>query len=174
MLRTGGFILFFLFATGFTVVGQKHCNYMVDTNRILSNSDLDEFLSGLKHGTFITFSQKKNIPKFIMDQLDCLTGSFSLANPDQEYQCCCTSSTKLPKRKLIYVAVSNDMFVMTYLTGGIGVETHLLLIKFSGQKIEKLWTGFGDDNSKSPGEIFTFIKKHRYKEWGLNTNVVIL
>ncbi len=174
MLRTGGFALFFLFAITFSVAGQKHCSCMVDTNRILLNSDLDEFLSGLKHGTFITYSQKKDIPKFIMDQLDCLTGSFSLANPGQEYRCCCTSSTKLPKRKLLYFAVSRDMFVMTYLTGGIGVESHLLLIKFSGQKIEKLWTGLGDGNLKSPGGIFTFIKSRRYKEWGLNTNMITL
>ncbi len=173
MIRSGGCTLVLVFVTIFSVVGQKNCNCVVDTNRILLNLDLDYFLSGLKSDIHST-PQKDSIPKFIMDQLDCLTHGFSLANSNQDYQCCCTSSRDLPKRKLLYLAESKDMFVMTYLTGGIGVETHLLLIKFSAGRIEKLWTGFGDHNLRSPKMIASFIKKYRYKEWGLHTNMVAL
>lgn len=174
MLRSGGFVLIFLFFVTIRGHGQEHCNCVVDTNRILLNTDLDYFLFKLKSETFTAFKQTEYVPKFVMDQLDCVAHGFSLANPNQDYRCCCTSPKKLPKRKLLYLARSSDILVMTYLTGGIAVETHLLMIEFSGGKIEKLWTGFGAGNLKSPQGIASFIKRERNQAFGLNTNIVTL
>jgi|SRR5579859_3070104 len=172
MLRAGIYTLILVLASTLSGIGQKNCNCVVDTERILLNVDLDHFLSSLKNEAFTGSVQKNKIPKFIIDQLDCLTQGFSLANPNQDYQCCCTSPHNLPKRKLLYLAKSKNIFVMTYLTGGIGVETHLLLIEYSGEKIERLWSGFIDLDLKSPDKIASYIRGHRYKEWGLNTNIV--
>lgn len=172
MLRIGGYTLVLILTSVLSVVGQKNCNCVVDTERILLNVDLDHFLYGLSNQVFRGSAHKDNIPKFILDQLDCLTKGFSLANPNQDYQCCCTSPQNLPKRKLLYLAKGKDIFVMTYLTGGYGVETHLLLIEFSGEKIKRLWTGFVDRDLRSPGKIASYIRGHRCKEWGLNTNIV--
>ena len=174
MLRSITCVFLLLFSASFVVVGQKHCECIVDTTRILLNTDLNYFIFGLQNETFRALSKKEDIPKFVLDQLDCLTRGFSLANPDQNFRCCCTSSQKLPKRKLLYLAESRDMLVMTYLTGGIAVQTHLLMIKFTQQRINKLWAGFGDENLRSPKEIANYIEKNRNKNWGLNTNIVFL
>ena len=164
-----------LLTTAFSAAGQKkQCAFTIDTLGILSNSNLDYFVSKLNTDSFVTLKSKKAIPAFIMDQLNCLTRKFSLANPNEDYQCCCTSSESLPMRKLLYLAVSKDVFVATYLTGGVGVTVHILFIKFSGKNIEDIWTGFSFDDLKSKAAILGYIKKNRHKHWGLNTNMVYL
>ena len=163
-----------LFTIGYTAVAQKQCNYTIDTSRVLLNQDLDEFLVKLKNDRFVIYNRKENIPEFIRYQLDCLTGDFSIANPGLDYRCCCTSSSKLPARQLLYLAQSKDVLIMTYLTGGIAVSTHLLFIKVSDNKILNLWTGVSFPALKSKKDIIDYIKKHRYDKWGLNTNIIYL
>ena len=109
----------------------------------------------------------------VKETLDCLTKKFSIANPNQEYACCCTSSDKLPRRKLIFLSKSQDVLVMTYLTGGFATSTHLLFIQFHNEKIIDLWTGYCSDDLKSNKDIVKFIKQVRNKDV-LNTNLVYL
>ena len=136
------------------------------------NENLDKFILKLQTESFTTFNNKNAIPKEIKDILDCLTKKFSIANPDQEYACCCTSSDKLPQRKLIYLSKSQNTLVMTYFTGGWGVMTHLLLIQFDQDKITDLWSGSCNENIKSNQDIIKYLNDNRNKHWGLNSNMV--
>ena len=174
MIRHISFLISLFLIISHAAIGQKQRNCIIDTNRILLNLDLDSFIHKLNEEPFTVFNGKENIPKFVMNRLNCLTGGFSLANPEQEYQCCCTSSQKLPRRKLLYLAKSRNTLVMTYLTGGYGVSVRLLLIQFSGQRIERIWSGFAFTELKSNNEIISYIKENRHKKWGLNTNGVYL
>jgi hypothetical protein len=168
------FLFYSLLALPCFATAQRSCNFKIDTSKILLNENLDKFLSKLQTDRFTTLNDKNAIPKNVKKELDCLTKKFSIANPDQEYACCCTSSGKLPRRKLIFLSKSQDMLVLTYLTGGFGVSTHLLFIQFDNDKIIDLWTGFGSQSLKSNKDIENFIKERRNKEWGLHTNMVYL
>ena len=91
-------ILIFLIVTN-NLFGQNSCGIKVDTAKILHDGNLDNFLSDLLTENFQTFTDKNKIPGFIKQQLNCLTkDKFSLANPNEKYRCCCTSSGKLPGR----------------------------------------------------------------------------
>jgi Fe-S cluster assembly iron-binding protein IscA len=175
MTKTNYFIIIFFLTLPFNSVGQNNCGITVDTSKILLDENLDSFLSYLQTESFQTYSDKKKLPVFIKQQLNCLTkDKFSLANPNEKYRCCCTSSDKLPRRKLLFFSTSQDVFLITYLTGGIGVSTNILMFKFQGDKIIDLWTGYGFPEFKSKEEVIKHIKQNRKKEFGLHSNFISL
>ena len=175
MTKTNYFILFLFLTLSNNSFGQNNCGVTVDTIKILLDENLDTFLSDLQSESFQTYTDKKKLPAFIKQQLECLTkDKFSLANPNEDYRCCCTSSEKLPRRKLLFFSTSRDIFLITYLTGGVGVSTTILMLKFQGDKIIDLWAGYGFPNFKSKDEVIRHIKKNRYKELGIHGNFVSL
>ena len=155
-------------------VGQKGNNFTIDTAKILNNENLEDFVQGLKTDTFQIFADKDAIPKHVKKQLDRLTKRFSIANPNQNWQCCCTSPRRLPERQLIFLAKSKDVLVMTYKTGGFGVSTHLLLIRFDNDKIIDLWTGYCWADVSKVDDIVSYIDETRKNNREFNTNIVIL
>jgi len=141
----------------------------------LTDENLDNFITALKSEHFQTFRDKQNIPTFIKEQLDCLTkDKFSLANPNEEYRCCCTSSLELPARQLQFLSLSDNTLLMTYLTGGWGVSTSIILAKIKDKKIIDIWTGYGFPKFKSKEEVIKHINNKRNVELGLHGNNVSL
>ena len=160
--------LILLAATNYTF-GQNSCGIQIDTVKILLDENLDSFVTSLKSEHFQTFNDKKNIPAIIKEQLDCLTkDQFSLANPKEDYRCCCTSSQKLPRRQLLFFSLSKKTLLMTYLTGGIGVSTTILLARLQDNKIIDIWTGYGFPEFKSKEEVVRHINKKRKIQLGLH------
>jgi hypothetical protein len=104
------------------VFGQKSNSFKIDSARIYLDENLNGFLTDLKSSKFVESNEIGEIPVGIKRQLDSLAGGFSIANPNGDYRCCCTSSKKLPLRKLVYLSNSNHLLVMTYLTGGVGEQ----------------------------------------------------
>jgi hypothetical protein len=168
-LFTFGLLLFPIIA-----FGQKSNNFTIDTAKILANENLDNFVQSLRTDTFQNFGDKDAIPKFVKKQLNRLTKGFSIANPNQPWQCCCTSPRRLPERQLNFLAKSKDILVMTYKTGGFGVSTHLLLIRFDNDKIIDLWSGYCWADINKVGDIVSYIDETRKNNRELNTNIVIL
>jgi len=160
-----------LVLSSLSLVGQSTKVYEVDSISIYFNKNLDKFLSCINHDHFRTYANKNAIPPFIEDQLDCLTGGFSLANSKEQYRCCCTSPSTLPKRKLDFLSMSNDILVMTYLTGGIGVEEHILLIKFKGNRIVDVWYGLADYSLHSLRDIAKYLSRRRKNPQDLHVNL---
>jgi hypothetical protein len=151
---------------------QTRCLCSLDTAKILANENLDGFTYRMRTDAFEVLNDKKAIPVFVKKQLDCLAEGFKIANPDEEYACCCTDFKDLPRRKLIFLAKSKDMLALTYLRGGFGVSTHLLLIRFDKNKIVDIWAGFGHESIQSVPDLLQFIDLNRDAEWGLNTNII--
>lgn len=143
------------------VLGQNGGGFKIDSARIYLDENLDGFLSDLKLGKFVESNEIGAIPGGIKKQLDTLTGDFSIANPNADYRCCCTSSRKLPLRKLVYLSKSNHLLVMTYLTGGVGVSTHILLVRFNRDTITDMWFADCLADLKSRAEIIRYINKNR-------------
>ena len=174
MTKTKYFIALLFLTLTLNSFGQNICGIYVDTNKIFFDENLDMFLSKLNTETFQTFKDKKQLPQFLKLQLNCLTkDSFSIANPNEDYRCCCTSSQKLPKRKLLFFSTSKDILLMTYLTGGVGVSTTILMLKFKDDKIIDIWTGYGFPEFKTRKQVLRHINIKRKKEFGLHSNIDI-
>ena len=173
MSNTKYFIGLIFLTLNLNSVGQNTCGISVDTTRILSDENLGAFISDLKQDSFQTFIDKRQLPNFIKQQLHCLTkDKFSIANPNEEYRCCCTSSHKLPKRKLLFFSTSKDVLLITYLTGGNGVSTTILILKFKADKVIDIWTGYGFAQFKSKAEVIHHLETKRKKASGLHSGYV--
>lgn len=157
-----------------TSLGQKRNSFTIDTVRILTNENLDDFVRSFKADTFQISSDKSAIPRPIKKQLDRLTKGFSIGNPNQDWKCCCTSARHLPKRQLNFLAMSKDVLVMAYKTGGRGISTNLLLIRFDGNKIIDLWTGYLGEEVNNVGDIISYIDEAKKSNREFNTNMIIL
>ncbi len=147
--------------------------YKLDSVSVYFDFHLDNFLLCIAKELFQTHTNKLAIPAFIGEELDFLTGGFSLGNPDEEFQCCCTSSRKLPARLLQFLAISKNVLVMTYLTGGIAEEDHILLIKFKDRSIVDVWYGLADESLHSLPQIVKYISKRRRHSVGLHPNMYL-
>ncbi|MFC3157312.1 hypothetical protein [Chryseobacterium arachidis] len=130
----------------------------------------------MKSNTFEIQTKKQAIPHHIKKELDCLTEDFNIANPNQKYQIGCLYQKEMPRRKLLFLAKSSDILILTYATGGIGSSTHFLFIKYDSKQILDLWTGIamGIFMPTSLDEITQYINSRRNLNWGLNTNMISL
>jgi len=164
-------ILFLIlaFSISIKVFGQRNCDFKIDTAKVLINQNLDKLLSELQSDTFNTTNNKKDIPRFIKKQLNCLAHGFSIANPGQPYQATDVIFKKLPRRQLVFLARSDNMLVMTYLKGGISLSRHVLFIKFKDKIITDLWSGNCLNDMDTREGIINSLNNN--KECGLNTNI---
>lgn len=90
-----------------------------------------------------SFSKKKgDIPEAAKCWLDAISGTshFTLADSAESWQCCCDrSDTTLADYQLIGHATSPHYFLLAYRSGGIGVMTHLLVIRHDGDAARDYW-----------------------------------
>jgi hypothetical protein len=63
------------------------------------------------------------------------------------------------------------MFLITYLTGGIGVSTKILMFKLQDGKVIDLWTGYSFSKFKSKDEVVKYIKENRKIKFGLHGDI---
>jgi len=152
----------------------KRCDYLPDTAAILENRRLETLLRILRSEHPTTLHEKKFIPPFIQRQLDCITGSFSLADPGEEFQEGCVVTNELPRRRLVFLALGESIMSMVYETGGWASSNHILLVRFEGGRITDLWTGLCSDEMLTNAEMVNVIVARRNAEWGLNTNIIDL
>ncbi len=158
-------LLILLFLTiPFYSAAQRNCDFKIDTTKVLLNKDVAKFITKLKANTFTTYYNVKEIPANVKSILDCLTDSFSIVNPDQEYACCCESSKELPERQLISLFKSEDVLALFYVTGGAATTAHILLIHFSDSQILDLWAGHSLYNLKSTEEIIKYLQVNEKKK----------
>jgi hypothetical protein len=72
------------------------------------------------------------------------------------------------------LGVGNDITLMAYYTGGIGKSEHILILKYSDNKILDFWCGNILEDVKTKADILKYIKDNKDKVWGLNTNFIYL
>jgi hypothetical protein len=95
-----------------------------------------------------------------------------MANPGADWNCCCTPNDKLPNRQLICQGNDGHLFLISYLTGGVGEIDHLILIKYTGTTITDFWTGTLLKNVKNKAAIIKYLLANQKKHWGLNSNMI--
>jgi hypothetical protein len=166
------FLLIFFTTLSSICFGQNNCIYLLDTAKILSNENLDSFLIKIKQETFEVSHDKKDIPVFIKKALDCWTGNFSIANPKESFNATDIRNDRLADRQLLFLAINQEIFIMTYMLGGIGEQGHILFVKFHDGQIMDVWTGVFEKDLDSKSQVLHYIKTRRNKYWGLNTNII--
>jgi hypothetical protein len=172
MTKTIKFVIYFLFALPILTFGQRKSVYKIDTANILANRSLNSFAENLKKNSFSTFNDKNAIPPSIKRQLRQIAKGFSIANPGRPWQCCCTSPRRLPARQLIFLAKSQNILAISYLTGGRSVSNHLLLLRFDNGKITDLWTGYCEGNVHTVSDIIAYVEESKNKNQGFNTIIL--
>ena len=96
---------------------------------ILSNKNLEPFVNDLRESSIVLSYKTDSIPRFIKSFLEQLSGDhFTIANPGKNWNCCDGSwDESLPNRSLICVGKDKSLFLISYKTGGVGEEGHIVL-----------------------------------------------
>ena len=143
---------------------------------ILNNKNLDPFIHSLRLSKMKLSYKSDGIPAFIKMFLQSFSRDrFNLANPGENWNCCDDNhDDKLPDRKLICQGNDGHLFLISYLTGGIGEINHLVLIKYNGITITDFWTGTLWKNPTTKSKIIDYLNKNKKKNEGLNTNITTL
>jgi hypothetical protein len=130
-----------LILTTADIKAQKACRFAINEQRILANANLDTFLHLFKTDSFVIRNKKKYIPRFIKKELKCLAGGFRIANPGKTFNGGDVIQWNLPNRQLVFLARSQNVFVIQYRKGGFASSDHLVFILHNGKQIVDLWKG---------------------------------
>lgn len=147
----------------------------IDPMIILKNENLDAFIEDLKASRITLSSKLKSMPSAVKAFLEDYGGDkFTIANPGKDWNCCCERNDALPNRQLICQGDDGHLFLISYLTGGIGEINHLILIRYDGKTITDFWTGTLWQSPNTKNSIVEYLLKNKNKHWGLNTNIITI
>jgi hypothetical protein len=93
--------------------------------------------------TWMQYSIKDSIPWIITRKLNELSESnFELANPNEPFQHSdAIVNDKLPRRQLKFLGKSNNIWIITYMHGGVGLHYHFVICKIANNEIESFRVG---------------------------------
>jgi hypothetical protein len=143
-------------------------NIIVNPMVIVANKNLQPFIDDLKSSPLVVSYKLDGIPSFIKSFLEHLSGDhFTIANPGKEWNCCCDKNDKLPNRELIYQGKDENLFVMSYYTGGIGEAGHVILIRYNNKTITDFWTGVTLANLQNKDAILKYLISDKTGHYGM-------
>ena len=160
--------IIFLIITSISVKGQ--CAYTIDTIKVVNNINVQLLVSGLEKTKLLTRNDKKFIPAFIKQFLNCMIkadhpkDSFAIANPKEWYNRFDFShSDAYPDRQIQYLGINDNYMLMNYNYGGEeGGTFHTMIIKFKSDRIEDFWVGFSNKGTSKPA-VISDLKKNGAK-----------
>lgn len=134
---------------------QNKCGFSLDTTA--KSEHLNTFLHKLDTIKFENYLEKKYIPETVFNYLSCeIEEKFTIADSSEEWRCCCTSPRDLPATRLVFISISRDLVLLEYLTGGIGVFTHLIAFILKDNYIVEIWKGYGDNSLRSGKDVAAY------------------
>jgi hypothetical protein len=142
-------------------------NISVDQMIIVNDKNLNSFLQDLQNTPINLFYKVDNIPESVRSFLESFSrDKFTIANPDANWNCCCDRDDSRPNRQLICQGSSGHLFMISYLTGGIGTVEHLVLLKLNKQQIIDFWTGeMMQGDLTNQAAIIKSLKNHKFQHW---------
>ncbi len=170
------FFILFILCSGIAIAAysQKQKVFNVDEDKILFNKNLEFYISRLNSAKFTILKSNKDIPRFIKDQLPFFNDR-SIADTGGKYRLTdATIDSMLPDRKLVFLAKSKDVFIITYLKGGGEITNHIAFVRTKENLVTDIWSGNGCINCKSVKNILTYIQENKNRVWGLNNSTVDL
>ncbi|MGF7077103.1 hypothetical protein [Mucilaginibacter sp. 3215] len=141
---------------------------------ILKNKNLGAFIADLKKSQIMLGKNINDIPPMVRDFLASFSrDKFSIAAPGKDWNCCDGNwDENLPTRQLINIGADGNLFIITYKTGGIGVMTHLVLLRYNDDKIIDFWAGIGRNDLKTTAQVLKYLATNKNKHLELNTNII--
>lgn len=138
--------------------------------------NLDFFLEKIKSEKFEVTNLKESIPGKVINQLICLNGDFTLANPGQKYQDSdiIDEDEKLPSRGLKFLVISNKTIILNYcMSTGPGISSKYVLIDYDSNGINDFWCGNGIREIGKLEDLIIIIEKFKDESFplGLQTNI---
>jgi hypothetical protein len=154
-----------------TAKGNTGC--FIDTAGILDNQYLPQLIDELTKTKLTIHKTTTGIPSFIMDFLKCSRGgSFSIANPGENWQVTDVVIGDLPERQLLFFGISDSIGLMTHFTGGMGKVGHILIFKFNNKEITRFWCGVANVDPTDKRQVLESLKRIRDKVPRLPENYV--
>lgn len=156
-------ILLIVLLTSIITYGQTDCGFKIDEEKMSKTEKIDSLITILKKDKFKITNKKEDIPKHILEQLICEKGEFSIANPSENYQNIDVNpNEKLPKRGLVFLALSKNNLIIVYDLNGSG---RYVLINFDDTGIKDFFCAisYGIPNINSLKQIKEVFKNYRKK-----------
>lgn len=133
-------------------------NLPVDTTNYPElRANVKRLVNDIQSASLLEKSTVQLIPNYILNYMDTVSNGFTIANPDEEWQVGCTVDKPLPSRQLIYFAMSDEIAVMTYRTGGWGVCGHLAVFEIENSTVKNSWIQYAPDTLDSKKDIIAFL-----------------
>lgn len=156
-----------------SVVPLVDTSYVIDTLAILTNRRLDTLLAALQQAPLVQAHSVQALPPVVTSFLARVTqNEFSVADPGQPYQATDMVEEGLPTRQLLYLGQGNNLLLLAYNKGGIGLSERILLFKLQDQKILDFWTGYVKGTLTTKQQLLDYLQTNKDKKWGVNTNVI--
>jgi hypothetical protein len=112
----------------------------VEPEIITQNKNLKNFVIDLQNSKIQLSNKISILPNKIQTFLDQYSkDGFTMAAVGGPWNCCCFRDDKLPNRQLVCNGNDGHLFLISYLTGGIGVSSHLILIKYENDRVIDFW-----------------------------------
>ena len=120
------------------------CNkqfYQYDSAEILSNDKIDEILLVLEDEEFKRSLDKKDIPRFVLNNIRDWKPEYKLANPDEKYQVSDLRLKGLVPRRLIALFKNKKHLFIAYEHDGRGKHEHIMYFELINGMVNDFWVG---------------------------------
>jgi len=106
----------------------------------LTPAELEAFLAG----NFTTVREIRNLPAPVVQAYTERGGArIVMANPGERFEVTdVITDSSVPRKRLIFAAVSQDKCIVSYEQGGRGHTFHIALFRLNSNKAEPVWQGF--------------------------------
>lgn len=147
--------------------------FEIDSVSILTNRNLGGLISKIEGTDLKLYSEFESAPSFIKVFLESLLGTkFRIADPGEVWQATDIVLGDLPDRQLIYMGIGQDVMLLAYNKGGIGMSERILIFQFQNSCVQDFWCGGVLAELTDKNEIVNHLKEKKDVHWGLNTNII--
>jgi hypothetical protein len=109
---------------------------IIELNKLKRKAFVAQLRGDLSHKKYVWSEDKADIPKAVFDYLNAWKlkntnekHGFTIVNPKEEYDCCCTTDHALPPRQLIKIAKKDNQWIIVYWHGqGIVTNEKILCL----------------------------------------------
>ncbi len=118
----------------------------------------------------------RHAPRVVKIFLDSLTGGFDIANKGENWQVSdvVLLGENLPSRSLVYMGTGENITLLKYNTGGLGVTDHVLIVKHEKGRVIDFWKGIGPFEASSKLELIKHLKSNGLNSKGLYDRMFFL
>ncbi|MCR5886757.1 hypothetical protein LRS06_03000 [Hymenobacter sp. J193] len=132
--------------------------YVIDTMAILTKKRLPALLEKLQRTKLTTYTSAQALPPIVAAFLALQTGATGapeIADRGAPFEATdAIYDNSLPRRQLIYLGRSDDMALLAYYHGGVGLSVHVAIFQLKHSTIQDMWSGCLTGDPVTKEDIF--------------------